>query len=147
MSNPNPRTDQLEPTKWKPGQSGNPAGRKALGASVNEFMNSLEDATEADLRKIIDDPESGAKKVIAARRVLSAMQDSSMWREKDDEMYRVGDTPGPGMDFDRIMDRTVGKPKQAVAVEGEMSVTVNLPPESLEAVNKLAKMMGDTPEK
>jgi hypothetical protein len=42
MSNPHPNTDVLKPTQWKPGQSGNPGGRRkrVLSDRYQELMES-----------------------------------------------------------------------------------------------------------
>lgn len=128
---PNARAHQ-----FKPGESGNPAGRprSSAGATIREWINELADKTEAHVRAVIADTDSPAAKVIAARRVLNAMLDSSTWKvvkDKDsgeEELYRTGESPGPAMDFDRIMDRTEGKPAQSVDMTHEHtgSLTVHI---------------------
>lgn len=64
---PNPPADQAEHAspfngvvpppehRWQPGQSGNPAGRPAAGASIIEWMNTLQDMPEEDLERIARD--------------------------------------------------------------------------------------------
>lgn len=53
MSNPNPRTDHIEDTQWKPGQSGNPAGKPKGSIHISTHIrNLLED--EKFSPKIID---------------------------------------------------------------------------------------------
>lgn len=131
----------------KPAKKGdvlNPNGRprSPAGATLREWLNVLIEKPERDLREIINDEDAPAAKVIAARRVLNAMLDSSTWKEVKDkdsdasEMYRTGDTPGPALDFDRIFDRTVGKPAQQVNVKGEMSHTI-LDPEQQERAKRI----------
>ena len=86
---------------WQPGQSGNPAGRKAYGAYASEWMNTMAAWTETRLRQVIDNRgEEPAAKVAAAQRVLTA----------------TGDDKASGDDFDRCCDRTTGKPRAQVDV-------------------------------
>ena len=61
---------------WKPGQSGNPAGRKRAGASELDWINILfqdDDLTESDLRKIVADDTVPTAKRLAARTILLMM--------------------------------------------------------------------------
>jgi hypothetical protein len=43
VANPNPRTDQLEPTKWKPGESGNTGGYSRKRRITDRLIKLLED--------------------------------------------------------------------------------------------------------
>ena len=45
MANPNPRTDQLAPFRWQPGQSGNPSGRPR-SRSLTVLLREVLEATE-----------------------------------------------------------------------------------------------------
>jgi hypothetical protein len=111
---------------WKPGQSGNPAGRRKGEASVTEWINAFlsekEDGTpnypRARLEEICEDPDASPAKVIAAQRVLGAMKDGRRFAtDRRGKVYPAGTDPEPGRDFDRICDRTEGKPVQSVRVE------------------------------
>src|ERR1035437_5382139 len=62
-SNPN-----LMGPRWKPGESGNPAGRPRAGAGLAERYNQLAGATRDELTASTDAPESPVAKVAAARR-------------------------------------------------------------------------------
>ena len=107
----------LHPRPWQPGQSGNPAGRARGGAYISECLNALlivdEDGrprhTKSDLERIVTDDDAAPAMVIAARRILSAM--------KDGKLPRGGADPEPGRDFDRIADRTEGKPTVTIKHE------------------------------
>ena len=107
----------LRPQPWKPGQSGNPAGRARGGAYISEWLNTLlivdehgtPNYTQADLKESVEDENAAPAKVIAARRVLSAMRDG--------KLPRGGADPEPGRDFDRIADRIEGKPTQHIIAE------------------------------
>ncbi len=104
-------------TPWQPGQSGNPAGRARGGAYISEWLNTLlivdehgtPNHTQADLKEIVADDNAAPAKVIAARRILSAM--------KDGKLPRGGADPEPGRDFDRIADRIEGKPTITIRQE------------------------------
>ncbi len=107
----------LRPRPWRPGQSGNPAGRARGGAYISEWLNTLlivdehgtPNYSQADLKEIVADDNAAPAKVIAARRILSAM--------KDGKLPRGGADPEPGRDFDRIADRIEGKPTQHIIAE------------------------------
>ncbi len=113
-------------TPWKPGQSGNPAGRARGSVYISECLNALlivdgDDRpryTKADLERIVADDDAAPAMVIAARRILSAMRDG--------KLPRGGADPEPGRDFDRIADRIEGKPPQAVHVTSEESTTIRV---------------------
>ncbi|MCH8153447.1 MAG: hypothetical protein IH830_13870 [Planctomycetes bacterium] len=116
----------LRPRPWKPGQSGNPAGRARGGAYISEWLNALlivdgdgrPRYTKADLERIVADDDAAPAMVIAARRILSAMRDG--------KLPRGGADPEPGRDFDRIADRIEGKPPQAVHLTSEEQTTVRV---------------------
>ena len=107
----------LHPRPWQPGQSGNPAGRARGSTYISECLNALlivrDDGTpkytKADIERIAEASQSAPAMVIAARRILSAMRDG--------KLPRGGADPEPGRDFDRIADRTEGKPAQYIMVE------------------------------
>ena len=107
---------------WKPGQSGNPAGRARGSVYISECLNALlivdadgrPKCTKADLERIVTDDNAAPAMVIAARRILSAMRDG--------KLPRGGADPEPGRDFDRIE----GKPALAVHVTSEESTTIRV---------------------
>ena len=50
MSNPNPNTSGIEATKWKPGQSGNPGGRRKRVLS-DRYAELMETVLPEEIRK------------------------------------------------------------------------------------------------
>lgn len=62
--------------RWRPGESGNPAGRPTAGLTIREHVNELarQDLTEAELRKIARNPETGWTKRAAAERILRTLE-------------------------------------------------------------------------
>jgi hypothetical protein len=144
---------------WKPGESGNPAGRKTAGASVREWMNSFAEAelTPAQLRAISLDESMPATKIAAAQRMLRMIEhpdmadfnpylggvldleqlkgagiDTSLIKKAKVREFQgeTGTTiereielrDRSGEEFDRVCDRTEGKPKQAVDVSGSLGM-------------------------
>ena len=113
-------------TPWRPGQSGNPTGRARGGAYISEWLNTLlivdehgtPNYTQADLKEIVEDDNAAPAKIIAARRILSAM--------KDGKLPRGGADPEPGRDFDRIADRIEGRPTQAVHMTSDEQTTIRV---------------------
>lgn len=83
---------------WMPGESGNPKGRPTFGASVREWANLLAVEDKATLLAIIADDTASNAKVAAAQQVLKARE-------------------GDGQAFDRLADRTEGRPQQAVTIQ------------------------------
>lgn len=84
--------------QFPPGVSGNPAGRpKNAGSSILEWVNALAESTMAQVKQALDDETAPMAKRIAAGRVLCAVAE--------------------GEDFDRLCDRTLGKPVQGVKDE------------------------------
>ena len=105
-SDPEARKRSIAALKlWKPGQSGNPNGRTTLGATLNECVNAMKGRTRSEVQGIADDDDRSVEWRAAATRVLGMLEPG--WH---------GHIPLGGSDFDRIMDRTVGKPVQAVHV-------------------------------
>lgn len=84
--------------QWKPGQSGNPAGRKSAGASIKEWINVLSEKTAEEVRDVLTDPLAPTAKVMAARMVLSAT---------------VEDVRDATV---KVIEYTDGKPQQAVDI-------------------------------
>lgn len=87
---------------FKAGRSGNPAGRKPGAVFVGEYLSMMATWTRGELQTVVDDDATPITQRIAARRLLAA----------DDADHRIA-----GPDFDRVCDRTEGKPHQAIRVE------------------------------
>ena len=100
--------------RFKPGQSGNPAGRAgSAGSSVREWINAMAEWTVAELQAVKDDPKATAAKRTAAR----------LWMEATSDDANTAGNPIAGAAFDRIMDRTEGRPKQAVSLSNAEPIT------------------------
>lgn len=93
---------------WKPGESGNPRGRPGTVKLVSEWLRQMHDWKRSQLQAVCDDDDSPATQVLAARRLLGGMA--------------ADESPNPGADFDRVTDRTEGKPRQSVQV---VSMTID----------------------
>jgi len=63
----------LQPA-WKPGEAGNPAGRRTFGAYVREWLNSMADWTEEKLEATASDTAAPVNKRVAAFRLLATLQ-------------------------------------------------------------------------
>ena len=98
--------------RWAKGHSGNPAGRPSAGAAVLEWLNVMAEWPLAKIESITKDADAPASKVMAARRLLDACS----------EYRSTSGMPIAGPDFDRIMDRTEGKPKQSMDVKVDASL-------------------------
>lgn len=100
---------------WKPGQSGNPAGRPNHGQKLLGWLNELACETAdgkaryslVELRRIADDPDEPHPKAEAAATIIRARS----------EGWSKAGIPFASNDLDRIFDRCLGKPKQTIAVE------------------------------
>lgn len=90
---------------WQPGQSGNRAGRKSIGASFADWLNVLGSSTAEEWKVIADDPSLPGDKRLAAKSLLRSLSDAYF-----------NATPLAANDLDRICDRTEGKPTQRVEV-------------------------------
>jgi hypothetical protein len=97
--------------RFKPGQSGNPAGRPNAGAVLKEWFNEMTKYTALELQEVLDDPDAPRAKVAAARRWLLACS----------EDRTVGGVPLCGDAQDAIADRCDGKPRQPIeqTISGE----------------------------
>lgn len=59
-------------SRWQPGQSGNPAGRRNFGATVGEWYNAMAEYSEIELNRVIADKSAPRAKIVAARAVKAA---------------------------------------------------------------------------
>lgn len=91
---------------WQPGESGNAAGRKPAGQSILEWINEHASNTEAEIKAIANDTSQPIYVRMAAEAMLGAAR---KWWTKGKR--------DAGDDFDRILDRTIGKPVQSLVVE------------------------------
>lgn len=146
----------LKPYHFKPGQSGNPGGRKTAGASIKERINQFVEAdlSEYQLREIASDKTRGINERTAANRLITLLERGDI---ADAEEFLNGEKSlrdlrkegvhtdtikkakvvkktfkteagenvevetreiefhdRSGQEFDRISDRTEGRPVQAV---------------------------------
>lgn len=148
--------ENLKP--WRPGQSGNPAGRPSAGASIKEYANAMRDLTEKQLRRVARLKSEPADRRAAAERLLRMLESPDLadfqtlidGEETIPQLKRRGvptelikkfkrrtrNIPNgegapiieveveielhdrSGEDFDRVMDRTHGKPLQAIEYSG-----------------------------
>jgi hypothetical protein len=106
--NPNPKTDHLVETQYKPGESGNPTGRAKGVTYPGDWIRSMVGLTEEELTEIAGDANEVSSRRMAAKCVLRAMFDG--WGKAG---------PLAGQDLNRILDRTEGKPRLSVTVEHE----------------------------
>jgi len=163
----NPRSlANLRPKPWKPGQSGNPAGRPSAGSSVREWINTLAHKTEAEWRKIASNTKEIGVKRMAAIQLLRAVEIPDMADYEDGTLAELRERgvnttaikklkivkPKKGAArreielydrvgdaLDRIMDRTEGKPKQSVDVTHDGSIRTTAEGET-EAASLLARL-------
>ena len=97
-------------TRFKPGVSGNPAGRRPAGLSIREWANLLTDAPIEQLKAIDANPEPEPwSKVIAARWLL---------RSGTNDLSKGG-WPLADKPLAELFDRTTGRPAQQVEIKAE----------------------------
>jgi hypothetical protein len=119
--------------RFQPGQSGNPAGRpKNAGSSVREWVNQLAEMPLAEVRKVAESETEAPTKIMAAKQIIDACSNATL----------ESGMPIRGQAFDRICDRTDGKPKQSIdhTSDGKpMLAAVLNDPESIELAHRLAE--------
>ena len=62
--------------QFKPGESGNPTGKRSAGHTIQEWINTLgqQDLPEDELRRVARDKRLGWTKRLAAERILRSME-------------------------------------------------------------------------
>ena len=100
-----PRGENLKPYQWPPGVAGGGSQRNA-GLTFLGWVHRMQSAREPKLRAIADDPREPVVKRAAARHVLRWLTDG----------FARSGKPFAGDDLDRLMDRTLGRPAQAITV-------------------------------
>jgi hypothetical protein len=95
---------------WPPGTSGNPAGRKAAGLSVREWMNTLATKTRAEVLEITKDSTAPVAKLMAARN----------WLDGTCEDRAKSGVPISASVSEMICDQTAGRPAQAIELSASI---------------------------
>ena len=81
---------------------------RRAGEYVQGALNHLADKTEVEVRSVADDPDASVAWRVTARQWLEALREPSY--------------PNPGAELDRVMDRTVDKPRQLMETTGDLKV-------------------------
>lgn len=133
---------------FKPGQSGNPSGRKPGGAVVLEYINAFlavdDDGvpryTQNEIQAVIDNESAPPAAVAAARQVLLMMADPEKFvLDRRGKAHRAGHDPEPGRALERILDRILGKPTQTIIHEEP-------PADEADLLNQLNALLADNPD-
>ena len=125
--NGNPNSlKNLERGRWRPGQSGNPAGRAKGVVYPSELLDGLlamdDDGapryTQADLEAIVEDKDAAPALVIAARWLIDGMKSGERWiLGKNGELRPAALDPTPSRVRESLADRLEGKPVQKLQLE------------------------------
>ena len=86
---PEKHEETEHPTRWKPGQSGNPAGRPRKGSSFAEILSAIGD----------EDIQGMTKKEAISRRLWAEASKGEAWAVRE------------------ILDRIDGRPKQVSEID------------------------------
>ncbi len=100
---------------WQPGQSGNRAGRPNTGGSLIEYIHELGSESEPGIAKY---PLEELEAIGADHRVshTKAMAAQLLFLARTPGFHEKSGKPYCAMLVEMILDRTVGKPVQAVVV-------------------------------
>ncbi len=104
MSNPNPAAQGIGlDTRFGAARGNQRVNKQNIGWMVKASMNAMAHYTVDEVKAVLKEPDLKVARAIAAKIVL-----------------RILDNKRNGQDFDRLMDRTLGKPKQQnqVSVNG-----------------------------
>lgn len=113
VGRPIEKGEHLSPaTQWKPGQSGNPAGRpRNAGASIIEYFTLLQGKTEAEVKALARDKSLAVEKRTAAR-YWQSLLDEKLPPEEARARLRM------------MLDYTNGRPRQHADVNVFGAVTL-----------------------
>lgn len=119
------KPEQEKPWLWKPGQSGNPAGRKTAGAYITEHLNSLAhaDLSEADLRLIARDQKQPWTRRAAAERILRSLEAGDL---ADFEDYLEGTKKLPDLRKGGLNTEVVKRARVKVLKDGSVEREIEL---------------------
>lgn len=84
--------------QWKPGQSGNPAGRPPKGEALSELLEQYHELPVSTLRALVEDESLPAKVHTVIRQILDGLSTAATA------------TQARAYTFDRVL----GRPKQAI---------------------------------
>ncbi|MBH07002.1 MAG: hypothetical protein CMJ20_11850 [Phycisphaeraceae bacterium] len=102
---------------WKPGQSGNPAGRKPAGAYVREWINSLthQDLTSDELASIADDDTMPYAKRLAATRMLNSLESDRLGlKEAEFVLNQTAGRPSQPIEHQAVTGQQIGDRLEAI---------------------------------
>jgi hypothetical protein len=90
--------------QFKPGHPGGPGRPKGAAYTLKEWLNLMAEYSVSDLNAVLTDEAATAAKKAAAR----------TWLDATTRLTTSSGVPIAGAEFDRIMDRTEGRPAQAI---------------------------------
>jgi len=103
--------------RWKPGESGNVAGRQSAGAYMKEKLNEMMVWSRDEVQRVYDAEDSTVAERTAAK----------IWLDSVSSETSAAGVPISGPAFDRISDRTDGKATQRVSVDASsLASTIDL---------------------
>ena len=98
---------------WKPGQSGNPKGRPAIGITYQAWLNELDISDDQGVAKYDDDALRAIRDDATQCRAKRAAAADLLDLPRTDYHKAM---PLRANVLDRVCDRTVGKPVQAIHI-------------------------------